>query len=181
MKNGYIYRLLFPNGKSYIGITVRTVEKRFAIHVGTAERGGDCAVHCAIRKYGPEAILVSTLVIANAGYLRDIEKSAINSFNTKAPLGYNMTDGGNGSLGYRWNKKQKNEQRLRRLGKPLSAEHRAKIAGALIGHGVSPEARHKLSIINQGNRYSLGRAWTAEGRAKLSAIALARITKQRNV
>jgi hypothetical protein len=93
--------LTSPSGKSYIGITVKTVEKRFAKHVEHALGKRDNGVlYSAVRKYKPENFLVKTLVIANDwDYLCDLERKAIVAFKTRHPLGYNMTDGGEGVVG----------------------------------------------------------------------------------
>lgn len=93
---GCLYRLEFPNGKCYIGITQLTAEFRWRTgHVRDTELGFDLLLHRAIRKYGATAVKVQTLVIAdNWGYLQLIEKRAVKVFNAKTPTGYNMTDGG---------------------------------------------------------------------------------------
>ena len=43
----------------------------------------------------------------------------------------------------------------KKLGIPLSQEHKAHISTSMLGHLVSPETRHKLSIIAQGRDMSI--------------------------
>jgi len=42
------------SGKSYVGITNKTAEERFAEHCQAARRGSKFAFHGAIRKYGED-------------------------------------------------------------------------------------------------------------------------------
>lgn len=100
---GCLYSLTSPSGKSYLGITLKSVEKRFAKHVehalGKRENG---VLYSALRKYSPETFKVESLVIANDwAYLCDLEKKAIVAFGSRYPSGYNMTDGGEGIQGKR--------------------------------------------------------------------------------
>ena len=48
---GYIYILTSPLGKSYIGQTIRPIEKRLEEH---QQSNGCVAIHNAIKKYGWE-------------------------------------------------------------------------------------------------------------------------------
>lgn len=94
-----VYKMTFPNGKSYIGMTQKTAEDRFCEHVRAAHRGSGYAVHRALRKHGNDSALLSTLVIAETEYCKDMEVLAIKEFGTKSPQGYNMTSGGDGFTG----------------------------------------------------------------------------------
>ena len=96
-----LYQLTSPSGKSYIGISSKTTDARWAKHVehalGKRENG---ALYSALRKYGTDMFQVKTLVIADDWeYLCQLEQKAIRAFNTKAPNGYNITDGGEGTVG----------------------------------------------------------------------------------
>ena len=81
---GALYRLDFPNGKSYVGITAKTAAQRFSAHAYSAQkRGAPTALGRAIRKYGAEAIKVVALAISNNWeYLQLIERNAIRVFDT---------------------------------------------------------------------------------------------------
>lgn len=100
---GALYQLTSPSGKSYIGITSKTTEERWAKHkeqaIGKRTAG---VLYAALRKYGYETFKIKTLVIADDWeYLCHLEKKVICLYNTKAPFGYNVTDGGEGVLGPR--------------------------------------------------------------------------------
>lgn len=101
---GCLYKLTSPSGKSYIGISSKSTEARWAKHVehalGKREAG---ALYNALRKYGPHSFIVETLAIAKFDYLRELEKRAIRSFGTLYPNGYNVALGGEGWIGPRNN------------------------------------------------------------------------------
>jgi group I intron endonuclease len=97
---GCLYQIESPSGKKYIGITSRSLKERWRVHRAHANRSVEGYLQNALRKYGPKSFIVKELVIANNyEYLKDLEVKAIKSFNTKAPHGYNMTDGGDGVFG----------------------------------------------------------------------------------
>jgi hypothetical protein len=82
---------------------MKTAAARLAKHtehaLGKRENG---VLYSALRKYRPENFQVKTLVIANDWeYLCDLERKVIKAFGTRHPLGYNMTDGGEGVQGKR--------------------------------------------------------------------------------
>lgn len=97
---GCLYMLTSPSGKSYIGITSKTADARWAKHrehaIGKRDAG---ALYGAMRKYGPESFTVKTLVIGAWEYLCELEKAAIKAFGTMAPGGYNISAGGEGAPG----------------------------------------------------------------------------------
>ncbi len=139
MAVGFLYRATSPSGKQYVGITSGTVEHRWRRgHVKdalrSAPREGCCRVlDSAIRKYGPESLKVETLVVAEWSYLQELEKKAIVAFVTKAPNGYNLTDGGDGLPGIQRGSEWREKLRRARKGKKNSAETCRKIGDALRG------------------------------------------------
>jgi group I intron endonuclease len=159
---GALYRLDFPNGKSYVGITSGTAESRFRDHVRDAKhKPSGWAVHRAIRKYGADAVKVVTLAIADSWeYLQLIEKNAIRVFGTFGTKGYNMTAGGDGFLGGRH-----------------TPESKAKIAEA--GRNISPETRKKIGDAFRGKPGSnLGCRHSARAKVEKADRQLARGTPQ---
>jgi hypothetical protein len=91
---GELYKLTFPSGKCYIGITGKTATERFKGHVAHCKRGRRYAVHEAILKYGEDSVVVETLAVGEMDYLRIVERRAVGVFNTLYPNGYNLTAGG---------------------------------------------------------------------------------------
>ena len=152
---GALYRLDFPNGKSYVGITAKTAAQRFSAHLGTAKKpGSTTALSRAIRKYGAEAVKVVTLAISNSWeYLQLIEKNAIRVFGTFGKGGYNMTLGGDGAVGVVPGEATRLKMSLGKKGVPLSPTAAAKLAATRFGRPVSPETRAKIGRANTGRRH----------------------------
>ena len=184
---GELYRLRFPSGKAYVGITVGTAQRRFRKHVANTNAGLDNAVHSAIKKYGAESVEVETLVVASDwDYLCELEKCAIEAFGTLAPKGYNLTTGGEGVPGRSPSPEEREriaaklrgrkipeEQRLRlveglRRRAPPTAETRAKLSKANKGRKITPEHRAKSGLAN------IGRVISEESKAKQRATVFAK-------
>ncbi len=106
-----MYLISGPQGKQYVGITTRTPELRDLEHKTWGVRRGTSYLHRAIRKHGPDAFSMRVLVIADDWeYLCMLEKRAIVAYETKAPRGYNATDGGDGVSGMDGETREKHRQ-----------------------------------------------------------------------
>jgi hypothetical protein len=137
---GYLYKLDFASGKSYVGITSGKLSYRMSQHRCDAAADGQLPVHRAWRKHGEPTVTV--LAIAGGDYLLEIEKRAVEVYNTFKG-GYNASPGGD-------------------LVPVMTPEIRAKIRAAAIGRIVSAETRAKMSARRKG------RSLPAETRAKMS-------------
>ena len=51
MTFGYIYKIVFPNGKHYIGLTTTSLEQRRKEHKYCAKSGDTKCLYKALRKY----------------------------------------------------------------------------------------------------------------------------------
>jgi len=122
-----IYLVTAPSGHQYVGQTIRTLTKRWAEHCYYArESDHEYALYNAIRKYGPEQFKVEILKeVQTKAELDFYEQFYIQTLNTLAPNGYNLTLGGEGSL--------------------LSEETKEKIAKAHRGQHYSDERRKQMS------------------------------------
>lgn len=97
---GCLYSLTSPSGKRYIGISSKDAAARWKIHQMRVREGRPQVLQQAIRKYGADAFVLQTLVIANDWpYLCELEERAIVAFNSRSPNGYNLTKGGEGARG----------------------------------------------------------------------------------
>ena len=96
MAHGWIYRLVFPSGKSYVGQTIN-LKKRMRTHENTASRTGH-VIKRAILKYGWSNVSVEILLEVEADDVKPIldcaEIENIAKYNTLNPHGYNLTLGG---------------------------------------------------------------------------------------
>jgi hypothetical protein len=120
MPCGYIYKIVFPNGKHYIGLTTTSLEQRTKEHKYCAKNGDTKCLYNALRKYG----MVDTfelIEIDTADTLEELCKKEIgyiieyNSYYMNEN-GYNMTYGGEGTFGYihREENNQKNSERMKK-------------------------------------------------------------------
>lgn len=166
-----IYKITSKSSsKSYIGITKQGLRRRWLAHVATANRGR-VAMSRAIRKYGPDDFDVIALAVAPTfEEAAALERALIGIHGTLAPLGYNLTTGGEATHG----RKVSEEARLRMSAsakartdrKPASVETRARISAGRKAI-MSPEMRHNIGAAHRGKIMS------PETRAKLRAATLA--------
>ena len=96
---GIIYRIhCLPTGKFYIGQTVRTLKVRLQQHRRIHSM---CTyLHRAIQKYGWDNFKTEILWEGENSLLNEIEFKYIKEFNTLAPEGYNLKEGGEGGGKY---------------------------------------------------------------------------------
>ena len=100
---GFIYCISFPNGKKYIGQTTKSVEERINGHIMVSKTDAQYLLSKAIRKYGENSIEYKAIDYArNRDELNKLEIQHIIFYNTHyiKGNGYNMTDGGEGVIGY---------------------------------------------------------------------------------
>jgi predicted GIY-YIG superfamily endonuclease len=153
------------NGKQYVGITTN-LTRRWHQHLSA--NGSAPALHAAIKKYGPKEFVLSHICDAfDFDAACDIERNLIQQHNTKAPNGYNLTDGGDGVVG---RKIPDNEKELRRkkiiaLMASLSPEEKSEKFGTK-NRIWSPEQIEKIRIANVGK--NLGKKASEETRSKMS-------------
>jgi group I intron endonuclease len=136
------------NGKLYIGQTIRDLAKYWAYNLRRAALGktDKPALYSAIRKYGPQAFTVRSIyTAATKRELDNAECCFIKLFGTRQrTLGYNMTDGGDGTVGAtrteewkrniskgnmdkKWDDARKQQASISRKGRVLTEEHKQKI------------------------------------------------------
>lgn len=180
---GALYQISFPNGKSYIGITSKRPERRWAEHrYKTDTNREDRILNRALRKYGADKASFDVLVVADDWqYLTDLERRAIAVFGTFGSGGYNMTAGGEGALGYRHTPESLAIMSATHIGKahhsvPHSPEARAKMSAARMGKkiAISPEAKERLRRRMSGNTYAAGLVHSAETVARRSVSIVSR-------
>ena len=117
----------------YIGQTTCTVEKRFKGHA----RCKKSLIGRAIRKYGKKNFRYGVIKsCVSKAELDTWEKFFIAALKTKKPFGYNMTDGGEGTAGWKASPETCARMSASRTGKkrlPFTFEHRAKLSVANLG------------------------------------------------
>lgn len=109
---GFLYLLIFPNGKFYVGLTTKgSVHDRFAEHRSHAKTGKlKTAVYNAWRKHG-EPTAVSMGEYPN-DELPAREIHLIAALNTQVPNGYNLTEGGDQTAVSGWHHSEDAKARI---------------------------------------------------------------------
>ena len=103
----YIYRILNTISKKvYIGITTyKDVKKRWNQHIQTASINKGCpALRDAFHKYGIKNFEFSVILICFDEDRFKYEIEYIKKYNSVAPNGYNLTNGGQGGGGFKGKK-----------------------------------------------------------------------------
>jgi len=154
------------NGKCYIGFTSHKADNhRMSQHA--CGKGNSPALRAAIQKYGRQNFSYETIYESFDldHTLKIVEPFYIALFSSYGPDGYNLTAGGEGTFGYKRTPEQRAAMRVRRLGKRLSPEHRAKLSEAqksrpkgvnhpLYGRKLSREHIDKVAAAKRGVRHS---------------------------
>lgn len=115
MKRFIIYKVTNKiNGKIYIGQTSKTLKQRMRAHFNVSNNNPRTYFHKAINHYGKENFAFKELVICDSQEeAHKLEIEYIDHFNSKID-GYNLTNGGEGTLGWSpcddW---RKNQSRMR--------------------------------------------------------------------
>ena len=157
------------NGKRYVGKTTKTLKERMNRHLS-----GNLYVDRAIRHHGIENFRYGVIkTCASKAELDECERHFIAVLKSKAPYGYNLTDGGDGGVGVERTSETCAKISAALKGKPKSPEHRAKISATLathtgeknsfFGRHHTEESKAKMRAAQTGKKH------TAETRAKMSA------------
>lgn len=147
---GYIYKLLAPNGKAYIGQTTSTTFKRWREHIYDAfdEKKNHCKVlNASIRKYGHENFTTETILECDNSLLNEKEAFYIFTLNTSCPNGLNIKQGGNNSR--------------------HREETKAKISASLKG---KPKSYHQITTSAQSRKQSVLPMYVIEARRNTEII-----------
>jgi hypothetical protein len=152
MSYGSIYKIVFPNGKHYIGLTTTSLEQRTKEHNFRAKNGDTKCLYNAIRKYDMvdtfELIEIDTadtleeLCEKEIGYIIEYNSYYMNK------NGYNMTYGGEGTNGYVYTEEDK--RKFSEAQKKYHEEHpeaRQQMSEIKKKYWENPKAREQMSEI----------------------------------
>ena len=151
MTFGSIYKIVFPNGKKYIGLTTTSIEQRTKEHKSAAKKGDPKCLYKAIRKYE----LVETLELVEIDTADTIEELCekeiryiieYKSYYMNGGCGYNMTLGGEGTNGYVYTEEDKqkmSESQKKRFENPEEIKKNRETQKKRFEN--NPEARQKNS------------------------------------
>lgn len=146
-----IYKVqCLKNNKCYIGIT-NDFKSRIQDH---KKANGNFLLAKAVRKHGVENFQFNKIGEVNTWQEAcEKEKAYIKEMKTKAPFGYNMTDGGEGTLGWNPSEETRKKYSLARKGRKHLEETKKKISISNTGKKISQECKEKLSISRLGKKH----------------------------
>ncbi len=145
--------------KIYIGKTARTLAERLKEHLKESSTFyGKSYIDNALKKYGIEKFdIVIIAECETQEQLNELEKYWIKFYDCKRPIGYNLTDGGEGTLGHIVTKATRQKISKSKTGKktkPHTQQTKDKIGAANKGRKVSQEVRKILSEKHTGKKLS---------------------------
>lgn len=193
-----VYAIRDAQGREYIGKS-SDVRLRLGNHRGS--KGNTTSrIGRAIAKHGPGAFECCLLVRGAPAALSAMETLLIAQRGSRAPAGYNLTDGGDGTPGHRLTDEHKARISAANTGREKTVEGRKRIGDAGRGRKPTEATRQKISDAGRGRKMSeanraklvaavlrpevlarraaslRGQVRTAEARAKMSASARRRGT-----
>ncbi len=145
---GVVYLIVCKlNGKPYVGQTKQKLHRRMEQH-----KVASSAIGNAIRKYGLENFTIEVIEECETlEQLNEREMFWIAYFNSKAPNGYNLTNGGEGGIPC---DDTRAKLSAARKGVPKSREHCKKIGAAQKGKIISDDTRAKIGAARAGKKHS---------------------------
>ena len=154
MPYGYIYKIPFPNGKIYIGLTKTSIEKRTREHKCFAKNEDKSfLIYKALRKYN--MIETLELIVIDTAYnneeLSEKETAYIHFYNSYYVngYGYNMTLGGEGTSSYVRTEEDIKKISISQKKRFENQVERQKLSERAKKHFEDPEARQQMSEIKK--------------------------------
>jgi hypothetical protein len=154
MYYGSIYKIVFPNGKHYIGLTTTSLEQRTKEHKYCAKNGDTKCLYNALRKYDmiDTLELIEIDIAETLEELREKEIGYIIEYNSyyMNRNGYNMTYGGDGINGYVFTEEdnRKNSERRKKYYED-NPEARQQVSEKSTKQWENQEAREQMSEIKK--------------------------------
>jgi len=147
---GIIYMALGPENMIYIGQTVRTLDQRMKQHIKDSKKYKHYFAR-ALNKHGKEAFTWEVISECQTKEeLKETETKFIEYYQSnKAEFGYNLTNGGEGTVGYKHSDIAKKKMSIAKKGKTHSKESKKNMSIAGKGRIFSEEHIKKLTIASQ--------------------------------
>jgi group I intron endonuclease len=160
------------NGKQYVGQTHFDLKTRLSNHlIRTRAQNDNVVFHKAIRKYGISTFSFEE-IMCDDNKLDEIEIRLIKELNTKVPNGYNITEGGRGSIGTKHSQETKDKISKSKIGRVLTEEHKQKLREKSTGFRHSQETKDKLSKIITGRKVMISEEERERRRKRLKEVGI---------
>jgi len=192
IKQWVIYKITSPSGRIYIGKS-SSWEKRLNSYKNLNGAKSQPILFNSFNKYGFKNHLIEVIdtFYGNSNYASGKEIFWIRSYMSNSKKwkkhyniidGLNMTDGGEGMLGYKYSdesrekmsKSRKGKPKYKLRGRPLSEETKRKLSEKAKlrpnpnkGKKYSEERKKKIGLSKIGNKYMLGKKHSDETREKM--------------
>lgn len=164
-----VYKHTSPSGNTYIGITSCSPCQRWCRGAGYKK---NTAFYNAIKKYGwdniDHKVLISNLTVEQAC---EVEKQLIHYYKS-IHKSYNITDGGEGTTGYKHTEECKYKMRLLQLGKAKSKESIEKAKETRRLHPLRHTEEAKRRIAEAARKVSHLKATEAAKIANSKAVCI---------
>jgi len=134
------------NEMVYIGVT-KNPKNRMNAHA-CSKTPTKSIIKNAMQKYGRDKFALQVLAMGTQKYCYELERKAIESFNTLKPNGYNICTGGVGAIGIYGDKNGM-------YGKTHTPETIEKMRKAASGKKISDETKEKMRAAHLGQKRSV--------------------------
>jgi group I intron endonuclease len=139
------------NGRAYIGITSRGVRQRWNEHLYDARVRRIMLISRAISKHGPQNFTIRVLASAyDWRAICKLEQELISQHGTRAPNGYNVSEGGEGPFGIKRSAESIERSAAKHRGKPCHPNTRAAAIRTHLGSKRTLAHRMRISSAKIG-------------------------------
>lgn len=155
MKSNEVYKITNKiTNKVYIGITNQGSGARYRHHWYESRIGEPSPIHRSMAKYGEENFTLEIIDFADTyDELKEKEKYWIKQYNsTDRNIGYNLTEGGDGTFGRKHSEETKEKIRQKALGRKASEETKRKMSESKKGIVSEKKRDHIQSMIEMGKK-----------------------------
>lgn len=150
-----IYRKSKPKEIRYVGITMHDdVQKRFNSHLDKTKQGVNRPINDWINKYYPDVDIKKVKSISTWEEACRQEIMLIAKLKKAGHKLLNMTDGGEGTVGFKDSEETRIKKSKAHMGRKVSEETKNKISKANTGKRRTAEAKKKMSEKKLGRKLS---------------------------
>lgn len=149
MKSNEVYKITNKvTGKIYIGITNQGSGARYRHHWYEARIGESAPIHKSMAKYGEENFTLEIIDFADTyEELKEKERFWIKELNSMdRKIGYNLTEGGDGTFGRMHSEETKEKIRQKAIGRKMSEETKKKMSEIRSGKCTDKQKAHLENI-----------------------------------